>query len=682
MSGWHQSAGQPWPLGASKTDDGVNFAVASRHAQALWLCLFSADGDIEDARIPITARSGEIWHIHLRGLDFGTVYGFRAQGPSDRAQGHWFDPAKLLLDPYARRFVGRIQNDHRLRDQGCDSAPAMAKAQLIDTGFDWQGIAPPRHAMAGTILYEVQVKALTQLHPDVEPEKRGRYLGVSAPAMLAHYRKLGITAIELLPVQAHLDEAFLIARGLSNHWGYNTHSFFAPDPRFARADPLREFQTMVRELHGAGIEVILDVVYNHSAESDALGPILNLRGLDNASYYRLGGDGGFENHTGTGNMLDLRQPMALRLVMDSLRYWVETCHVDGFRFDLAGVLGRESHGFDANAAFFRCLAQDPVLAGVKWIAEPWDIGPQGYQLGRFPRGFSEWNDRFRDGLRRFWRGDAGQAPLMAAGLLGSADLFDHELRAPQASVNFLTAHDGFTLQDLLSYGQKHNDANGEDNRDGHHDNLSDNLGHEGPDGDPARGADRSRRKAAMLASLMLSQGVPMLLAGDEIGHSQRGNNNAYAQDNAITWLDWSKAGDDAITGLIARLSSLRHDLGLLRQTRFLHGRDCDIFDRPDVSWWLPCGRAPQSEDWQNPALRAFGLLLRDIGDPATPAVLIYFNAGNDLPLQLPTAEPWDLMLDTSDPAPDGKMSGAILPRQSVLLFRSAPGTGPANGDTA
>lgn len=678
---WHQSAGQPWPLGASKTAQGVNFAVASRHATALWLCLFDRDGHKEVARLPITARSGAIWHIHLDGLGYGTTYAFRADGPQDRAQGHWFDPSKLLLDPYARAFTGRIENDARLRDLGRDSADAMAKAQLIDTGFDWQGITPPRRAIADTILYEAQVKALTQLHPDIAPEKRGRYLGVSDPAMLAHYRKLGITAIELLPVQAHLTEAFLIQRGLTNHWGYNTHSFFAPEPRFAQSDPLREFQTMVRELHGAGLEVILDVVYNHSAESDAAGPILNLRGLDNASYYRLQ-EGDFANHTGTGNMLDLRTPMTLRLVMDSLRYWVETCHVDGFRFDLASVLGRETDGFDPNAAFFRALAQDPVLARVKWIAEPWDIGPQGYQLGRFPCGFSEWNDRYRDSLRRFWRGDAGQAPLMAAGLLGSADLFDHSLRAPQASINFITAHDGFTLQDLVSYAQKHNDANGEDNRDGHHDNLSDNLGHEGQECRADQQTARERRKAALLASLMLSQGVPMWLAGDELGHSQNGNNNAYAQDNAITWLDWGGAGDDGLARLFARLADLRQSLPLLRQIRYLHGRSLDTSGRADVSWWLPCGRAPDAHDWQDPAMQAFGLLLRDIHDPKAVALLIYCNAGNDLPLTLPTAEAWELVLDTSDLAPDGKMSGAILPRQSVLLFRSAPETGPTNGDTA
>lgn len=685
-------------MGASLTGDGVNFAVFSAHAEKIELCLFTPDGRKETARLPIIERDGDIWHIHVGGLTPGTVYGFRAHGPYAPEQGHRFNPNKLLLDPYARALEGRLKWSDALMGYKIgsargdlsfdtrDSAFAVPKAVVTDPSFSWGNDQPPRTSRIDSVIYEAHVKSMTMLHPGVDKGLRGTYLGLCSDPVIDHLLKLGITAIELMPVQAFIDDRFLVAKGLRNHWGYNTLAFFAPEPRYMSKGALWEFQTMVRRFHSAGIEVILDVVYNHTAEGDEWGPTLSYRGLDNASYYRLAMGGRYyANDTGTGNTLNLTHPMVLRMVMDSLRYWVEVGHVDGFRFDLATVLGREAHGFDPNGGFFDVIRQDPVLSSVKLIAEPWDIGPGGYQLGAYPHPFHEWNDRFRDGVRRFWKGDAGMTRDLAARVLGSAERFDHSGRAASSSVNFVTSHDGFTLEDLVSFTIKRNFANGEDNRDGHHENHSDNLGVEGPTKDAKILAARSLRKRNLLATLMLSQGVPMLLAGDEIGHSQGGNNNAYAQDNETSWIDWGKA-DHALCAYTERLVALRRSLPVLRQRRFLHARLRASDGQPDVIWRRADGTVPQSEEWHDPAFRCLCVELRmqaEGGDPNPEAVFAVFNTGPQVALHLPeTAPGWELLLDTTRPdrAPGGKASDLThAPAQAVLLFRSLAGT-PKGGN--
>ncbi len=682
-------------MGASFTGDGVNFAVFSAHAEKIELCLFSADGRKELVRIPFRERDGDIWHMHVGGLTFGTVYGYRAHGPYAPEQGHRFNPHKLLLDPYARAFEGRLKWSDALMGyrigspradlsyDSRDSAFAVPKSVVAETSFSWGDDRAPAVARSEAVIYEAHVKALTQNHPGIERPLRGTYLGLASDAMLDHFQKLGVTTIELMPVQQFLDDRFLVMKGLRNHWGYNTLSFFAPEIRYMSKGGLWEFQSMVRRLHSAGIEVILDVVYNHTAEGDEWGPTLCYRGLDNASYYRLANGGRhYVNDTGTGNTLNITHPMVLRMVMDSLRYWVETCHVDGFRFDLATVLGREAHGFDPNSGFFDAIRQDPILSRTKLIAEPWDIGPGGYQLGGYPHPFLEWNDQFRDGVRRFWKGDPGLTPDLARRLLGSAERFDHSGRSATSSVNFITAHDGFTLQDTVSYTVKRNWANGEDNRDGHSENHSDNLGVEGETTDPAILAARAQRKRNLLATLFLSQGVPMILAGDEIGHSQGGNNNAYAQDNETTWLNWHDA-DDSLVPFIRKLAAMRRQYPQLSQRRFLHSRRREADGLPDVIWRKPDGAEPSPQDWHDPAFRAVGLEIRmaaEAGSDEPGAILCYLNCGDAAPLTLPLTATWRLVLDTSDAvtcAKDdvafgaaGGPSPAELPAQAVLVFTS------------
>ncbi|MBN2630657.1 MAG: glycogen debranching protein GlgX [Rhodobacteraceae bacterium] len=683
-------------MGASFVGDGVNFAVFSAHASLIELCLFSPDGRKELARLPFRHRDGDVWHMHVAGVTPGTVYGFRAHGPYDPERGHRFNPNKLLLDPYARALEGRLRwsdavmgykvgsSRGDLSFDPRDSAFAVPKAVVVDTSFTWGNDISPAVPDTRTVIYEAHVKALTQLHPGVEKRFRGSYLGLASDAVIDHLVRLGITTVELLPVQAFIDDRFLVAKGLRNHWGYNTLAFFAPEPRYMTKGALWEFQAMVRRLHSAGIEVILDVVYNHTAEGDQWGPTLCFRGLDNASYYRLA-DGGrnYVNDTGTGNTLNLTHPMVLRMVMDSLRYWVEVGHVDGFRFDLATVLGREPHGFDPNGGFFDAVRQDPVLSRVKLIAEPWDIGPGGYQLGGYPHPFQEWNDQFRDGVRRFWKGDAGLTPDLAKRLLGSAERFDHSRRAATTSINFLTAHDGFTLQDLVSFTVKRNWNNGEDNRDGHSDNHSDNMGVEGPTDDAKVLAARALRKRNLLATQFLSQGVPMLLAGDELGHSQGGNNNAYAQDNEVTWLNWSRHDDDLID-FIARLAALRQALPVLRQRRFLHARKRATDGLPDVIWLKPDATSPAPQDWHDPAFRAIGMEVRmdaEGPDAGEAAVLAYLNCGTRVPLVLPATARWELVLDTTRPGLTTGDAPANLPAHSVLLFRATPAeAGSAKGE--
>ena len=696
-------------MGATWDGEGVNFAVFSAHAGKIELCLFSADGRKEIARIGFNERDGDIWHLYLAGMKPGQLYGLRAHGPYAPEDGHRFNAHKLLIDPYARALEGRLRWSDALMGyrigsprgdmsfDSRDSAFAVPKSVVVDTSYDWghdwgRDVAPQR-SWSQTLIYEAHVKGLTARHPKVEPGMRGTYPGVASDAMIAHYQKLGITAVELLPVQAFFDDRFLVARGLRNYWGYNTIGFFAPEPRYMSRNALADFQSMVKKLHVAGIEVILDVVYNHTGEGDEYGPTLSFRGLDNRSYYRLHGGGRhYVNDTGTGNTLNITNPMVLRMVLDSLRYWVEVCHVDGFRFDLASVLGREVHGFDRHGGFFDAIRQDPVLARVKLIAEPWDIGHGGYQLGAYPHPFAEWNDKFRDGVRRFWRGDAGMTPDMAKRLLGSAENFDHSARAATASVNFLTAHDGFTLQDLVSFTVKRNFANGEDNRDGHHENHSDNLGAEGGTKDSAIHDARQLRKRNLLTTLMLSQGTPMLLAGDEVGHSQGGNNNAYAQDNETTWIDWAR-GDLGMLAFVARLSALRRGHPVLRQRRFLHARQRPSDGLPDVIWRRADGSAPTPAEWHDPSFRCLCLELRMAAEglaeglaegpaecPADPsAIFAVFNAGPAVALTLPdTAPAWRMLVDTSRPdlAAAPAASGMVVPANSVLVFEPILTGGP------
>ncbi len=685
-------------MGASFDGDGVNFAVFSAHAQLIELCLFSSDGKRELARLPMRERDGDVWHIHVGGLTVGAVYGFRAHGPYQPERGHRFNPHKLLIDPYARGLEGRLKWSDSLMGYKVgsprgdlsydtrDSAFAVPKSVVVDSSYTWGNDTHPRVPASEAVIYEAHVKGMTMLHPGVDKPLRGTYLGLSSDAVLEHLVRLGVTSIELLPVQAFVDERFLIAKGLRNNWGYQTIAFFAPEARYMSKGALWEFQTMVRRFHAAGIEVILDVVYNHSGEGDGHGPTLSFRGLDNASYYRLT-DGGryYANDTGTGNTLNLTHPMVLRLVLDSLRYWVEEAHVDGFRFDLATVMGREAYGFDPNGGFFDAIRQDPVLSRVKLIAEPWDIGPGGYQLGAYPHPFMEWNDKYRDGVRRFWRGDAGLTSDLANRLLGSADKFDHSGRAATASVNFITAHDGFTMEDLVSFTIKRNFANGEENRDGHSENHSDNLGFEGATADPVVRAARARRKRNLFATLMLSQGVPMILGGDEIGHSQGGNNNAYAQDNEVSWLDWAKA-DKGLAEFVGRLVALRKSLPVLRQKRFLHAETRSTDGLPDAIWRRADGTTPRPEDWHNPAFRCLCVELRMAAegvDAGEAAVFAVFNCGPAEPLVLPATAPgWELLLDTSRPEEAALTQGPKAPAQSVLIFRSvAAPDRPVGGKT-
>jgi glycogen operon protein len=638
-------------------ENGVNLAVASAHATRIELCLFDKAGH-ETQRRDLPARSGDVWHGLFPALRPGQAYGLRAHGPFAPERGHWFDPAKLLLDPYAKRLAGRfVWNEaHRggMASRGLDTTSAMLKAVITDAAEFAPLPAGPAVAWAETVLYEAHVKGLTRRHPALPEAWRGTYLGLAHPAVLDHLVKLGITTVELTPVWAFIDERRLVAHGLANYWGYNPVALLAPEPRYAVADPVAELRAAIAALHGAGIEVILDVVLNHTAESDIDGPTLSWRGLDNAAYYRLGEAGFLVNHTGCGNTFDLSKPWALRLAMDALRHWTTAYGVDGFRFDLGAVLGRDARDhFDANGPFLQALRQDPLLGRLKLIAEPWDIGPYGYRLGGFPQPFAEWNDRFRDPVRRFWRGDEGIVPELAARLLGSADLFEGSRRAPWASLNFVTSHDGFTLADLGTYAHKHNEANGERNRDGHGENHGLNHGVEGSSDDPAVRLARDRHRKGLLATLLLSQGTPMLLMGDELGHSQQGNNNAYCQDNPTSWLDWEHI-DEALLGFVRRLIALRRSRPGLRHERFLHGAA--------AKWLDERGRPMTATQWHEPSRRFVGLRL----DGAEPLLLL-LNAGTE-PVAFPVdATAWELLLDTAD------SPGPVAPR-SVQLWSASPGS--------
>jgi len=649
---WTMTAGRADPIGATFDGEGVNFALFSENATRVTLCLFSRDGKKEIQRIDLPERSGDVWHGYVAGMRPGQLYGYRVDGPYAPRDGHRFNPNKLLIDPYARRLTGHPDWDDALFGftigapeadlsfDTRDSARFMPKCVVEDPDFAWGPTGAPDTPISESVIYEAHVKGLTALHPKVKEKDRGRFLGIASPPMLEHYARLGITAVELLPVHAFLNDRFLVEKDLLNYWGYQSLGFFAPDPRYLAKAEIAEFQQMVARLHAAGIEVILDVVYNHTGEGSELGPTLAFRGLDNAAYYRLAEDRRYYiNDTGTGNTVNMDHPMVLRMVMDSLRYWVEVMHVDGFRFDLCATLGRTPTGFDRGSSFFDAIRQDPVLTHVKLIAEPWDIGPGGYQLGGFPTPFLEWNDKYRDGVRRFWRRDPGHAAELASRLTGSALQFDHSGRPATSSVNLITAHDGFTLADVTAYNEKHNLANGEDNRDGHGANYSDNMGAEGPTRDRRINTARGQRRRNMLATLLLSQGTPMLLAGDELGNSQNGNNNAYCQDNAIGWIDWSTADDDLLD-FTARMIALRREHPILRQKRFLHSEPREADGKPDLFWWRADGQAMTPEDWQDPGLSYVAVELRTArGTPAYDdleyALFLVFNAGDALTVTLP-----------------------------------------------
>ncbi|WP_289151377.1 glycogen debranching protein GlgX [uncultured Salipiger sp.] len=642
MSGPEMLAGRPSPLGATFDGDGVNFAVFSAHAEAVTLCLFDERGTETD-RLPLPDRDGDIWYGRVPGLTPGQHYGLRAEGPFAPRDGHRFNPAKLLVDPYARRLSGHplwhdaLYGGAEAPDPR-DSARFMPKCVVEDTSYDWGHHEAPETPLEQSIIYEAHVKGLTRRFPGLEHP--GQFLGIASDPVLEHLIKLGVTAIELLPVQAFLNDRFLVKKGLVNYWGYQTLGFFAPEPRYLSHGRLWEFQYMVARLHSVGIEVILDVVYNHSCEGDENGPTLAFRGLDNRSYYRLHDDKRFYiNDTGTGNTLNVDHPMVLRMVLDSLRYWATTMGVDGFRFDLCSTLGRTANGFEPDAAFFKAIRQDPVLAQKKLIAEPWDIGPGGYQLGGYPPPFAEWNDQYRDGVRRFWRGDVGHVPVLADRITGSAGIFDHGGRNATSSVNLITAHDGFTLMDTVSYRMKHNEANGEDNRDGHGENYSDNFGVEGPSNEPVILDARAQRRRNMLATLLLSQGTPMILAGDELGHSQKGNNNAYAQDNDTSWIDWD-AADAEFLEFTRWIISFRKAHPILRQKRFLHSRPRKVDGVPDLFWWRPDGQEMTRADWTNGHLHVLCAEFRMAsGTPKfaqrEEAIYLAFNAGDDVELTLP-----------------------------------------------
>jgi glycogen operon protein len=697
--------GSPHPLGATWDGVGVNFAIFSEHATRVELCLFdSPDAELESLTIPLPEHTDMVWHGYLPDVHPGQLYGYRVHGPYAPHDGQRFNARKLVLDPYAK-VIGRATRWHdslfgfpmRAPDDGSpddrDSAPYAPLSAVVDDAFTWGNDRPPRTPWHETIIYELHVKGFTELHPHVPEQLRGKYLGLASEASIRHLTSLGVTAVELMPVHHHNDEWHLVQRGLSNYWGYNTLSYFAPDVRFAVSphplEAVREFKVMVRALHAANLEVILDVVYNHTAEGNHLGPTLSLRGIDNSSYYRLlpNNPRYYQDFTGTGNTLNMRSPRVLQLIMDSLRYWVLEMHVDGFRFDLASALARELHAVDKLGAFFDIIHQDPVLSQVKLIAEPWDLGEGGYQVGNFPSKWTEWNGKYRDAVRRFWRGDDSVVSELATRLSGSSDLYEQSGRRPYASINFVTAHDGFTLADLVSYNVKHNDANGEHNQDGENHNLSWNCGVEGPTDDRRIVDLRDRQRRNLMSTLMLSVGVPMISGGDEIGRTQRGNNNAYCQDNEISWTNWTLTPSERdFLNFVRKLIRIRKDHAVLRRRKFFQGRRIRGKDVLDISWLDPSGREMADETWNSPEVRCLGVRLNgdaideidERGERIVGATLVMLlNAGvNAIPFALPAtapAERWITLLDTADPwQPPRSLRGGDryqLQSRSIALLR-------------
>jgi glycogen operon protein len=672
--------GSPYPLGATFDGSGTNFALFSEAAERVELCLFDEVGNEE--RVAVREVDAYVWHCYLPQVQPGQRYGYRVHGPYDPAHGQRANPSKLLLDPYAKAIAGEIDWDpalfsYHFGDESsfndADSAAHMVKGVVINPFFDWAGDRQPAVRYADTVIYEAHVKGVTQLHPDIPEEQRGTYAGLAHPVFIDHLRHLGITTLELMPVHQFVHDETLLQKGLRNYWGYNTVGFFAPHNGYGSTGDLgqqvQEFKAMVRAMHAAGIEVVLDVVYNHTAEGNHLGPTLSFRGIDNQAYYRLVDDDPryYMDYTGTGNSLNVRHPHSLQLIMDSLRYWVTEMHVDGFRFDLASTLAREFYEVDKLSTFFELVQQDPTISQVKLIAEPWDIGPGGYQVGGFPPQWSEWNGKYRDTVRDMWRGEPATLGEFASRFTGSADLYEQDGRRPVASINFVTAHDGFTLADLVSYNEKHNDANGEDNRDGESHNRSWNSGVEGPTDDDEVRALRARQQRNFIVTLLLSQGVPMLLHGDELGRTQHGNNNTYAQDSELSWVHWDQA-DLPLVDFVAAVAQLRRQHPTFRRARFFDGRpvrrqqDAPL---PDIVWLRPDGSVMDPDDWDSGFGRAIGVFLNGAGirerdqrgQPVSDdSFLIHFNAHHDeVEVTLPGsdyADAWDVVIDTAGVAAD------------------------------
>ena len=695
--------GKAYPLGANYDGFGTNFAVYSEVAQQVELCLFDAGG--AERRVTLPEVDGFIWHGYLPNAEPGRRYGYRVHGPVEPATGSRCNPHKLLLDPYAKAIDGHFHWEQSLfgynfgepdSRNDADSARAMPKSVVINPYFDWGMDRPPQHGYADSVIYEAHVKGLTATHPDIPPAIRGTYSAIAHPVIIDHLKSLGASAIELMPVHHFANDSVLLERGLSNYWGYNTIGFFAPDSKYSASrtpgGQVQEFKAMVRALHEAGIEVILDVVYNHTAEGNHLGPTLSFRGIDNAAYYRLVDDDKryYMDYTGTGNSLNVGHPHALQLIMDSLRYWVTEMHVDGFRFDLAATLAREFYDVDRLSAFFELVQQDPTVSQVKLIAEPWDVGPGGYQVGNFPPQWTEWNGKYRDTVRDFWRGEAASLGEFAYRISGSADLYEATARRPVASINFVTAHDGFTLRDLVSYNDKHNDANGEGNNDGESHNRSWNCGVEGPTCDAEVNALRNRQQRNFITTLLLSQGVPMICHGDELGRTQRGNNNGYCQDNELTWVDWEHA-DVALQSFTASVSALRANHPVFRRKRFFNGRPVrrrGSEGLPDISWFRPDGSEMSDEDWDSGFGKSIAVYLNGQGIPdldprgrrvVDDSFVMCFNGHHEgLEFILPPAEfgaAWQPVVDTA--AGPGEVSDAapvkaadairVQPRAMVVL---------------
>jgi len=676
--------GKPYPLGATWDGEGVNFALFSEHAERVELCLFDNAGRRELQRINVNEQTDQVWHCYLPEARPGLLYGYRVYGPHEPGQGLRYNEHKLLLDPYAKQIVGDMKwsDSHfgyrigsskgDLSFDRRDSAPGMLKAMVIDPAFTWGMDRPPNTPWHKSIIYEMHVKGFTIQHPQVPQPLRGKYAGLATAPVIDHLLKLGVTAVELMPVHYFVDDRRLIERGLRNYWGYNTIGFFAPASRYLSTNSINEFKTMVKTMHSAGIEVILDVVYNHTAEGNQMGPTLSFRGIDNPVYYRVLADNPryYMDYTGTGNTLNMQHPRVLQLIMDSLRYWVLDMHVDGFRFDLAATLARELHEVDRLGAFLDIIHQDPVLSQVKLIAEPWDLGEGGYQVGKFPVGWAEWNDRYRDAVRSYWKGDGGQIGELAYRITGSSDLYARSGRRPYASINFVTAHDGFTLNDLVSYNSKHNEANGEENRDGTDNNRSWNCGVEGPTEDPAVNALRAQQKRNCLATLLLSQGVPMLLAGDAMNHTQRGNNNAYCQDNEISWINWDDAGTHSeLIDLVSKLTGLRKNHPVLRRRNFFLGRAIKGAGVKDILWLHPDGSEMTDEEWNQANAKTLGMFLSgsaveevdERGQPVTDDnfVLLMNAHQEEIQFYLPTVASgmvWMSLIDTA--ISNGKMPGS------------------------
>jgi isoamylase len=705
--------GYPYPLGATWLGNGVNFALFSEHATSVDLCLFdSVEAREENVRIPVTEHTDQVWHIFLPEAQPGQIYGYRVSGPYEPEIGMRFNSSKLLLDPYAKAIAGRVEwgdemfgyvvggEKEDLTRDFRDDAWGMPKAVVIDNAFNWDGDRKLGRPLAESIIYEVHVKGFTKLCPNVPPELRGTYAGLGSTWAIDYFKHLGVTAVELLPVHAHVDDKALVDRGLTNYWGYNTIGFFAPEAKYSgsgdRGGQVNEFKTMVRNLHAAGIEVVLDVVYNHTAEGNHLGATLAFRGIDNVASYRLRTENPrfYLDFTGTGNTFNLLHPRTLQLVMDSLRYWVIEMHVDGFRFDLASTLARDANGVNKLHAFFEIIHQDPVLSQVKLIAEPWDVGEGGYQVGNFPVLWAEWNGKYRDAIRSFWKGDEGKIGEVAYRLTGSPDLYQHDGKRPYASINFVTSHDGFTLTDLVSYNEKHNEANGEKNHDGDNNNLSWNHGVEGPTEDPKINALRERQRRNFLTTLLISQGVPMLLGGDEFGRTQNGNNNAYCQDNELSWFHWEKWDENhkALFEFTRRLIQLRHQHPVFRRPKFFQGRRIRGSQIKDVMWFNPGGNEMSEKDWSLPLARCLGMMLSgdtiDVlafqGEPIRDDTFLFLmNAHYEtISFLLPGEEniEWQLLLDTANESgflaePKSFPSGDELPviDRGVCLLKLSAG---------